>query len=65
MDGTKLCPFRKEENGDFAACYGTCCMAYYKYAPILTYAEGEAAPEYPAMCRMVGLSYPVPAACGR
>ena len=64
MDENKLCPFRKEENSDFAACYGARCMAYYKYEPILTYAEGETAPECPAVCRMMGLMYPAPAACG-
>lgn len=64
MDESKLCPFRKEENGDFAACYGTRCMAYYKYAPILDYAKGETAPEFPAVCRVMGLMHPAQVACG-
>lgn len=32
----KRCPFRKDENDDFAPCYGTGCMAYYEYdRPVL------------------------------
>lgn len=27
----KRCPFRKDENGDFAPCYGVGCMAYLEY----------------------------------
>lgn len=34
------CPFRKDENGDFAPCYKDECMAYNEYdTPIVTYGE--------------------------
>lgn len=31
MEEKKFCPFRKEENGEFAECYKERCMAYYEY----------------------------------
>lgn len=34
------CPFRKDENGDFALCYGDECMAHYEYdAPAIPVAN--------------------------
>ena len=34
----KRCPFRTDENGEFAECYGEECMAYLEYdQPVISY----------------------------
>lgn len=31
MEDEKLCPFHKDADGNFKACYGAECMAYAEY----------------------------------
>lgn len=48
------CPFRKNENGDFAQCYGTECMAYLEYdQPVYRCSEKENHPVHVTGCRMM------------
>lgn len=54
-NGIKRCPFRKDENGEFAECYGDKCMAYLEYDAIPFYQKGQEkpAPVHYIKCEMV------------
>ena len=57
------CPFRKEENGDFADCYGARCMGYSEIAPVVVVPACKPLEKIRA-CRMMGTPYPPAGGCG-
>lgn len=61
MSEEKRCPFRKDEDGEFAPCYGAACMAYLECDTrpfnVIT-GEGEKQEsQHVIMCRMMNPPY--------
>ena len=58
----KRCPFRKDEDGEFAPCYGEGCMAYLEYdQPVFTLSTQCSVipqPVHVAMCRRMAQPMP-------
>lgn len=57
------CPFRKEENGEFADCYGSRCLAYSEFSSAVPFSPTKE-PETIRTCRMMGVTYSPPLITG-
>lgn len=59
---TRLCPFKRTEQGGFGLCSGAACMAYFEYQPYVSM-KGCEAPPIIGMCSMMA-RFPSPDYCG-